>query len=347
MKTIKKNTQVIIKHISRGTAEVLVTRLKNDIYQFKCDSYVIGKYCKGGFFNILQAREVIPGKKLGHNIKFWPRLRKALHEAGVKTVHIPGGGYPIHFVDEIVVPDYSMSGSHYFIIRRCDIGKYLNILPLDEAGKARAEEFKRRKAEDYRQAYDPQCIAKRIGDKLWYSGGMCFEGEFKKITLIADDDTEFSIIYPSCQTDLIWPGSNVAKVLCTAPETGIEYLSGLSAGQLDPRKHSRLKRIFFPGWNRDAAYLMPNPKLATEVRESCRWLGLFDNTDNDGVSPKLIASAKKVILEAYDLDDKLLKQRYVYDRKTKEVTKEYLHNIAFELFNQSVKGKLGWSAKKE
>ena len=347
MKTIKKNTQVIIKHIVGETVESIVTRLDNGLYQFNCDAYVRGEYCKGGFFHIRQAREVIPGRKIGHNVKFWPRLRKALHEAGVKTVHIPGGGYPIHYRDEIVIPDYSMSGTHYFIIMRCDIGKYLDKLPLDDAGKERAKEFKKRKAEKYRQTYDSQCIAKCIGDKLWYAGGMCFKGEFKKITLIADDDNEFSIIYPSCSTDLIWPGSsNVAKVLCTAPETGIEYLSGLSAGQLDPRKHSRLKRIFFPGCNRDAAYLMPNSKLATEVRESCRWLGLFDNTDNDGVSPELIASAKRVILEAYDLDDNLLKKRYVYNRETKEVTKELFHNLSFDLFNGKVIGKFGWTAEK-
>ena len=46
---------------------------------------------------------------------------------------------------------------------------------------------------------------------------------------------------------------------------------------------------------------MPDPKLATEVRECYRWLDMFDNSDNDGVSSELIATAKKVILEGYDL----------------------------------------------
>lgn len=344
MKTIQKNTQVKVKHILGETAEVLVTRLDNGKYQFNCDAYVVGEYRKGVFFHLRQAREVIPGKKLGNNVKFWPRLRKALHEAGLKPVNIPGGDYPIHYCDEIVIPDYSMSGSHYFIIKRADIGKYLDKLPLDHAGKARAEDIARREAEAaaeaYRQAHDPQCIAKRIGDKLWYAGGL--GGEFKKITLIADDDSEFSVIYPSWNTDLIWPGGcNVAKVICTAPETGIEFLSGWSAGRLDPRKHSRLKKSC------NAAYLMPNPKLATEVRKSNRWLGMFDNSDNDGISPELIASAKKVILEAYDLDDKLLKQRYVYDRETEEVTKEYLHNWPFDLSNEKVTGEFDWSTEEE
>ncbi len=88
----------------------------------------------------------------------------------------------------------------------------------------------------------------------------------------------------------------------------LSFFSGWSAGHLDPRKHSRLKKIYCQGWGRNTAYLMPNPKLATEIRESYRWLGMFDNSDNDCISPELIASAKKIILEAYDLDDKLLKR---------------------------------------
>lgn len=328
MKTIKKNTQVTVKHILGETAEVLVTRLDNGMYRFNCDAYVSGERCKGGFFHLRQAREVIPGKKLGNNIKFWPRLRKALHEEGLRPINIPGGDYPIHYRDEIVVPDFSMSGSHYFVIKRSDIGKYLEKLPLDDAGKSHAEDVARREAEAaaeaYRQTHDPQCIAKRIGDKLW-SEAFSLKGEFKKITLVANDDTAFSVIYPSHSTNLIWNGCcNVAKVVCAAPETGIEYLSGWSAGQLDPRKHCRIKK-YIHGWSR-AAYLMPNPDLATEVRESYRWLDMFDNSDNDGISAELIASAKKVVLETYDLYDKILEERYVYDRDSENVTKEILHN---------------------
>lgn len=166
MKKITKNTQVTVKHILGETAGVLVTRLKNGKYQFNCDAYVVGESCKGGFFHLRQAMEVIPGKKFGNNVKFWPRLRIALHKAGLKPVNIPGGDYPIHYCDEIVVTEYSMSESYYFIIKRSDIGKYLDMLPLDDAGKARAKEVAKRKAEAeaeaYRQAHDSQCIAKRI-----------------------------------------------------------------------------------------------------------------------------------------------------------------------------------------
>lgn len=135
-------------------------------------------------------------------------------------------------------------------------------------------------------------------------------------------------------------------MLCTSPETGIKYLSGWSAGYLDPRKHSRIKKIYCQGWSRDSAYLMPNPKFATEVRESNRWLGMFDNSDNDGISQELIAASKKAILEAYDLDDKLLKERYVYDRETGEVTKEYLHNWPFDV-DEKVTGEFDWSTEEK
>lgn len=318
MRKMEKNTIVTVKNILGETAEVLVTRLENGKYQFNCDAYVVGERCKGGFYHLRQAREVIPGKKLGNNVKFWPRLRRALHEAGVEPVNIPGGDYPIHYRDEIVIPDYSMSGAHYFIIKKSDIGAYLDKLPLDDAGKARA-------AEAYRQAHDPHCIAERIGNKLWSSPVKELKGEFIKITLSSKDKADFSVIYPSWNTDLLWPGcSNVPKVLCEAPETGIEYLSGYSAGHLDPRKHSRIKKIFSPDRISYMAYLMPDPSLATEVRESYRWLRLFDTPENDGISAELIAGAKKIIIEAYDLYDNLLEERYVYYSDSEQVHKQCL-----------------------
>ena len=73
---------------------------------------------------------------------------------------------------------------------------------------------------------------------------------------------------------------------------------------------------------------------------------MFDNSDNDGISPELIAASKKVILEAYDLDDKLLKERYVYDRETGEVTKEYLHNWPFDV-DEKVTGEFDWSTEEK
>ena len=325
MKTNNKNTEVTVKHILGETAEVLVTRLDDGKYQFNCDAYVAGEKCRGGFFHLRQAREVIPGKKLGNNVRFWPRMRRALHKMGIEPINIPGGNFPIHYQDEMVIPDYSVSGSHYFVIKRDDIGEILDRFPIDDAGKKRSEKIAQQKAEAeaeaYRQANDPKCIANRIGDKLWYGGAQSIGGEFVKITLISDESS-FSVMYPTCRTDLIWPGCcNVPKVLCTAPETGIEYLSGWTAGKLDPRKHSRI----ILSSHRNTAYLMPNPNLSDEVRDSYRWIGMFDNSDNDGIKPELLANANEVIVEALDLDDNLLNVRYVYSKETGEVVKEFLH----------------------
>ncbi|MBQ2937467.1 MAG: hypothetical protein IJE05_01065 [Clostridia bacterium] len=352
MKTIKKNTNVTVKHILGETAEVLVTRLENGMYRFNCDAYAIGEYCKGGFFHLRQAREFIPGKALGNNIKFWPRLRKALHVSGLEPINIPGGDFPIHYSDEVVIPDYTMSGSHYFVIKWSDISKYLSNLPLDDAGKSHAAEIAKKQeeaaAEAYRQAHDPQCIAKRIGGKLWYSGSvnLGLNCEFTKLTLISDDNSEFSVIYPKYATNLLWSYcSNVPKVLCEAPEeTDIKFLSGFTAGHLDPRNHNRIKKIYCQGWHCHVAYLMPNPEMASEVREHSRWLNMFDTSDNDGVSPELIANSKRIILEFYDLYDKLLNVRYVYNKDSEEVTKEYLHNWPFSSTGAQT-GELHWTTE--
>ncbi|MEI7425588.1 MAG: hypothetical protein WCK16_01510 [Candidatus Moraniibacteriota bacterium] len=69
--------------------------------------------------------------------KAWPRLRVALGHANVPTVHVQGGfESAIAYSDEIAVPNYSMSGSSGWIIRRKDIGKFLDALPaLRDSGE--------------------------------------------------------------------------------------------------------------------------------------------------------------------------------------------------------------------
>lgn len=304
---VKKDTVVIVKHILGETAENVLTCLGGNKYKFNCDAYVEGETCNGGFFHLRQAREVLKGKQLGFNIRPWQRLRKALKISGVNTVHIPGGSFPIHYEDEIVVPDHYTSGAYYYVIKNKDIGKYLKNLPLDEAGKKRTEKEKEKKAkakaEAYRQEHDPKCISTRIGEDIWYAGASCLGGEFKKITLVADDGSSFSIIYPELSTNFEFP---------------------CNFDKFNPNMSNRLERIYVEGWHEYAKYLMPNPKLADKVMKTYRWLGMFDSKDNDGISPELISSAKRVVLEAYDLNDKILDLRFVYTKATKKVHKEYL-----------------------
>ncbi len=62
--------------------------------------------------------------------KTWPRLRVALRHSQVPTVHAQGGFENIvAYSDEMAVPDYSVSGSGGWIVRRKEIKKYLDALP--------------------------------------------------------------------------------------------------------------------------------------------------------------------------------------------------------------------------
>jgi len=69
--------------------------------------------------------------------KKWPRLRVALKHSNVPRIHVQGGfGQAVAYSDELAVPDYSMSGSWGWIVRREDIAKYLNALPpLNDSGE--------------------------------------------------------------------------------------------------------------------------------------------------------------------------------------------------------------------
>lgn len=64
----------------------------------------------------------------------WPRMRKALKNLGVPTIHIPGGfELVVAYDDEVAVPDYSMSGSHGWIIPKREIPRILNSLRRAES----------------------------------------------------------------------------------------------------------------------------------------------------------------------------------------------------------------------
>jgi len=69
--------------------------------------------------------------------KQWPRLRVALGYAGKPATHVQGGfENAVAYSDEIAIPNYSMSGSSGWIVRRDEIGKYLDALPeLKDSGK--------------------------------------------------------------------------------------------------------------------------------------------------------------------------------------------------------------------
>ena len=321
MKKINKGEVFVVRHIIGETARPFIQKQKEGNNRYIAKKAIIceGEETKDGFFHLRQAIPFIEGKNIVKDSTEWPRLRLALNKAGRKPVNVPGGDEPLHYEDCIAVRDFKMHGSHYFIVKTEEIGRVLDSLPLDERGKSRQDELNRRK-DLIKQKVAPKHIAEKIGDKL-YRFTMLNEvnrGEFTRVTLCWEDDT-CSYIFPNRATNLLYRGyTNESKVVCEAPETGIKYLSGRTAGKLDPAVHIRIIKEDSPAYRRYLAYLTPNPELAGEVYTDNRWLDMFLN---GLVDPALIAGADKIMLDFIDLYDKPLPTFLVYDRETGEVTK--------------------------
>lgn len=325
MKKMTKNTIVTIYHIVGETAFAVLEGLGDSKFRFTTDAYIddSDRLHHNVFKHLRQAIPARKGKVV-QEIKVWPRLRWALRSAGLQPVNIPGGNYPLHYADEIAVPDFCMSGSHFFIIPRKKIGKYLDQYPLNDRGIARKRKEEQTKLDAWLQSRDPDYIAGNIGDKFWYQfdslsqsvGGGC---EFVKITVTDCNYCNRSIIYARERTDLIWDRwINVPKIVCEAPETGVEFL-GPGAAAIDPREHCRIKKRYCSGWSSDVAYLQPKSGIADYIGEGPRWTGVFDN-DNGGIfTSRSIADAKKITLEVYDLTDKLLPNKLVYTKESNKV----------------------------
>ena len=69
---------------------------------------------------------------------------------------------------------------------------------------------------------------------------------------------------------------------------------------------------------------------------------MFDNEDNDVVPVSKIAEAQRVIIEGYDIYDRIVGERYVYYKESEEVVKEYLHNWPFDSFGEKTGEPLDW-----
>ena len=308
---VKAGTEVKIKHIVGETVHNVAKKLANGNYLFVRDSYVKGETCRGGFFHLRQAREVKP-KNLGQNVKFWPRLRKACHIAGIQRINIPGGGVPIHYIDEVVIPDFAVCGSHYFVIPKKDIGQVLECLPLDEAGKQRKKEIWER--EQYNK-YSPKSISEKLCQYFWYEARKVFpnDGEYEFVKISFHDwegETKSKSIIFRKGTDLIHEGCiNVAKI-----DTGLGfYLAATKAAKITPEKYDRLRVSYCPGWSRNIAYLLPEAGSADIVTDDYRWLAVFDSNRYEDFLPKeLIVTSKYITFEFFALDDTLISKLKFY-----------------------------------
>ncbi len=298
MKIIKAGTEIKVKHIVGDTVHSVAKKLANGNYLFVRDSYVKGETCRGGFFHLRQAREV-ESKKLGNNVKFWPRLRKACHVAGVKRINIPGGDIPIHYIDEVVIPDFAVCGSHYFVIPKKDIGQVLEYLPLDEAGKQKKKELWEREQYD---KYSPKSISEKLGEYFWHEARFPNDGEYEFVKISFQDweGNTKSIIFRE-GTDIIHDGSiNIAEI-----DTGLGFsLSAEKAARVTPEKYNRLRVSYCSGWHKDIAYLLPKADSADIIADDHRWLSVFDSNKYEDFLPKeFIITCKCITFEFFALDD--------------------------------------------
>ena len=75
-------------------------------------------------------RDAVPGKEGRTPVVYawpkpFPRLRYACRRADRGTICVPGGEPPLHFWDEVVVPDFSTSGTCWFLVPRNEIDALL------------------------------------------------------------------------------------------------------------------------------------------------------------------------------------------------------------------------------
>ena len=307
MRIIKAGTEVKVKHIVGETVHSVAKKLANGNYLFVRDSYVKGETCRGGFFHLRQAREVKSKKQLGNNVKFWPRLRKACHIAEIQRINIPGGDTPIHYADEIVVPDFSVSGSHYFVVPKKDIKFLLECLPLDEAGKQKKKEIWEKEQYD---KYAPKSISEKLGQYFWHETSFPFDGEYEFVKISFQDweGNTKSIIFRE-GTDLIHEGCNIAKI-----DTGLGFcLSAAKAAKITPEKYDRLRVTYCSGWHKDIAYLLPKADSADIIADDYRWLDVFDSNKYENfLSKELIVTSKYITFEFFALDDTLISKLKFY-----------------------------------
>lgn len=78
-----------------------------------------------------------PLRTFGWGKSAYPKLKVALRHAGLPKLEVPGGfDRALKYPDELLVPDYSMSGSSGWLLLQSEVGKYLRMLPpLKDSGQ--------------------------------------------------------------------------------------------------------------------------------------------------------------------------------------------------------------------
>jgi len=144
--SLKKGEIFFVRHIIPDGVDrlVRVSEANNGVrLAAKADILLVAEGVTESLRSARHVRFIRKSRRGASNLMFvsekpWPRLRAALLYSGVQPVRVPGGfSRAILYGDEIAVPNFSVSGSSGWIIRRCDIQNYLNAMPPlpDEDGQ--------------------------------------------------------------------------------------------------------------------------------------------------------------------------------------------------------------------
>ena len=117
--------------------------LLNDMNEAICDfiAYVEFDY-DGQIKHCRDAIAIKPGVDIvTPEPKFWNRLRRACQKNNKELVTVPGGAVPYCYSNEIVVANFNVNGSSWYIINRKELGSLLNSEPKMTPEQARLKKL--------------------------------------------------------------------------------------------------------------------------------------------------------------------------------------------------------------
>ena len=112
----------------RGHITLFENRTKTDVYALVDGERGFAEHGRVPVFSHIRDAVAARGDRklmLYSRPKFFPRLRAICRQKEMSRVFVPGGEIPLHYGDELVVPDFSMSGTRWFIVPRAEISQLL------------------------------------------------------------------------------------------------------------------------------------------------------------------------------------------------------------------------------
>ncbi len=295
-----KETKITVERYLGETVLPFLKQIGERKYVVEQDIWAEVKQERNRYIDIYQAREFIEGKRLQRvrkKIVSYPRMRRVLMVQGRKSIEVVSKD-PILYSGEVAIMDYITEGCKYFILTEEELKQLEEENLIPNPGK--------------------------IKEVLEQSGIYMLAGEFLKFTFVWKDEGEFSVVYPLCSRDLLHHGESfIAKVVFEGDEAqGIKFLSGWTAGHLNPKYHTRIKLV--QAENGNSAYLMPDKNWADEIRLYPDWQKIFEEENQDGVKRNVCKECARIIVNSYDINGNIMKERIIYYTHNQTAFKEIL-----------------------